>query len=73
MEICTANPGFDVDLHTETTVVALTSIISSGSTKARENEAERTSVVGDALLVRTIDRWFCTGSYTVGGRKLLNP
>lgn len=73
VEICTAIPGFDVDLYVETTVLSLTSIITARSTIAREVEAERTYISGDRLLARTMDRWMCTGSYKVDGRQMLSP
>jgi DNA-binding HxlR family transcriptional regulator len=73
VEVCTAIPGFDVDLFVETTIMSLTSIITARSTIAREIEAERTYLSGDALLMRTMDRWMCTGSYRVEGRQLLCP
>lgn len=57
IEICTAIPGFDVDLYIETDKVSLTSIILSRTTIARELEAGRLYLSGNAALARTMDRW----------------
>jgi DNA-binding HxlR family transcriptional regulator len=57
VEICSSIPGFDVDLYIETDKVSLTSIILSRTTISREVDAGRLFLSGDALLVRTMDRW----------------
>jgi hypothetical protein len=57
VEICSTIPGFDVDLFVETEKVSLTSIILSRTTIARELDAGRLFMSGDAVLTRTMDRW----------------
>ncbi len=58
VEICSAIPGFDVDLYIETDRISLCSILLSRTTISRELEAGRLFLSGDALLTRTMDRWF---------------
>jgi DNA-binding HxlR family transcriptional regulator len=57
VQICSSIPGFEVDLWVETTVASLSAVILARSTVAREIEAERMFVTGDALLARTMQRW----------------
>jgi DNA-binding HxlR family transcriptional regulator len=57
VEICTSIPGFDVDLYVETDCVSLSAIILSRTTISRELDAGRMFLSGDALLVRTMDKW----------------
>ena len=59
-EICTAIPGYDIDLYVETTVRSLSAILLARSTVAREIEAGRLFLSGDALLARTMQRWIST-------------
>ena len=58
VEICTTIPDYDVDLFIETNRMSLSSIILSRTTIARELEAGRLFLTGDAILSRTMDRWF---------------
>jgi len=57
IEICSTIPGFDIDLYIETDRVSLSSIILSRTTIARELDAGRLFLSGDAVLTRTMDRW----------------
>lgn len=57
LEICSAIPDYDVDLYVETNKVSLCSVILARTTIAREREAGRMFLSGDAFLVRTMDRW----------------
>lgn len=57
VEICSVIPGFDVDLFVETDRISLSSIILSRTTIARELDAGRLFLSGDAVLARTMDRW----------------
>lgn len=56
-EICSAIPGFDVDLFVETDKLSFTAILLSRTTIARELDEGRLFLSGDALLARTMDRW----------------
>ena len=58
IEICSTIPDFEVDLFIETNVMSLSSIILGRTTIARELEEERLFISGDAILSRTMDRWF---------------
>lgn len=57
LEICTAIPDFDVDLYIETSSVSLGAILLSRSTIAKEIDSGRLFLSGDALLIKTMDRW----------------
>ncbi|NKB50955.1 MAG: transcriptional regulator [Rhizobiaceae bacterium] len=58
IEICAAIPDFEIDLFIETNCMSLSSILLSRTTIARELEAGRLFLGGDAMLSRTMDRWF---------------
>lgn len=57
-EICTTIPGYDVDLFIETNCMSLSSIILNRTTIARELENGRLFLGGDAMIARTMNRWF---------------
>ncbi|MFN0113638.1 MAG: winged helix-turn-helix transcriptional regulator [Paracoccaceae bacterium] len=57
-DICTTDPGTDVDLYVETTAVSLAAVMLGRSTIAREVDEERLFLSGDPQLIRTIDDWF---------------
>lgn len=58
IEICTSIPDYEVDLFIETNRMSLSSIILSRTTIARELEEGRLYLSGDAILSRTMNRWF---------------
>lgn len=58
VEICSSNPAQEVDLFIETNRISLSSIILSRTTIAREIEEGRLFLSGDAILSRTMHRWF---------------
>jgi DNA-binding HxlR family transcriptional regulator len=58
IEICSAIPDYEPDLFIETNCMSLSSIILSRTTIARELEAGRLFLSGDAMIARTMDRWF---------------
>jgi len=58
IEICTSIPDYEVDLFIETNCMSLSSIVLSRTTIAREMEEGRLFLSGDAILSRTVDRWF---------------
>lgn len=62
-EICIEIPAVDVDLYIETTKVSWNAIYYGRSTVAREIDAERLFLAGDALLIRTIERWLPRSTY----------
>ena len=58
IEICATPPSSEVDLFIETNCMSLSSIILSRSTIDRELEEGRLFLSGDAILSRTMNRWF---------------
>jgi DNA-binding HxlR family transcriptional regulator len=58
IEICVAIPEFDIDLFIETNLMSLSSIVLSRTTIAREIDRGRLFLSGDAMISRTMDRWF---------------
>lgn len=56
-ELCVYDPGLDVNLFVETTVVALGGIIMGRTTFEREIDRGSLFLSGDARLVRTIAQW----------------
>lgn len=71
-EVCVAMPDFDVDLYVELTKVSLSAIFYGRSTVAREVDAGRMYVTGDALLQRTIQQWLPRSYYaTIEGIRML--
>lgn len=58
VEICVTIPNYDIDLFIETNRISLSSIILSRSTIDRELAEGRLFLSGDAILSRTMDRWF---------------
>ena len=59
-ELCSLDPGRDVDLYIETGVVSLGAIIEGRSTIAREKERGGLFLSGDPGLARSMDRWLRT-------------
>ena len=58
IEICVTAPSSEVDLYIEASCISLSSIVLSRTTIARELDAGRLFLSGDAMLSRTMDRWF---------------
>lgn len=56
-EMCTYDPGFDVDLYVETNLTSFGAIIYARSTVEREKEAGALFLSGDPRLARTMERW----------------
>ncbi|MBV7393822.1 winged helix-turn-helix transcriptional regulator [Mameliella sediminis] len=57
VEICSTNPGHEVDLFVETDRVSFASILLSRTTIPRELDEGRLFLSGNALLARTMDKW----------------
>ena len=62
-ELCTADPGQDIDLYIETTSVALGGILMGRTTMARETKKGSFFLSGSAGLARTIGRWMPLSPY----------
>jgi len=56
-EMCTNDPGLDVDLYIETTVEAFGGILMGRTKMEQETERGTFFLSGDARLVRTIGQW----------------
>jgi len=63
LELCIDPPGSEVDLFVETSQLSLNAIFFGRSTFARETAAGRFFMTGDAVLERSIERWFPRSSY----------
>ena len=63
VEVCSAIPGFDIDLFVETTTVSLLGILLGRTTIAREQDLGALFLSGDRVLARTMDRWLLKSSY----------
>ncbi len=59
-ELCSLDPGRDVDLYVETGLVALGAIIEGRSSIEREKERGGLFLSGDPGLARSMDRWLRT-------------
>jgi DNA-binding HxlR family transcriptional regulator len=59
-ELCSVDPGRDVDLYVETGVVSLGAIIEGRSSIEREKERGGLFLSGDPGLARSMDRWLRT-------------
>lgn len=64
LELCTSDPGFDVDLFFETTAVALGGALTGRTSFPREMEKSSIFLSGNARLIKTIDRWLPGSGYT---------
>jgi DNA-binding HxlR family transcriptional regulator len=62
-ELCSLDPGRDVDLYIETSVVSLGAIIEGRSSIDREKERGGLFLSGDPGLARSMDRWLRTSVY----------
>jgi DNA-binding HxlR family transcriptional regulator len=58
VEVCVSIPDYEIDLFIETNCLSLSSIILSRTSIARELEEGRLFLSGDAMISRTMDRWF---------------
>jgi DNA-binding HxlR family transcriptional regulator len=62
-ELCSLDPGRDVDLYVETGVVSLGAIIEGRSSIEREKERGGLFLSGDPGLARSMDRWLRASVY----------
>ena len=62
-ELCSLDPGRDVDLYIETGVVSLGAILEGRSSIEHEKERGRLFLSGDPGLARSMDRWLRTSVY----------
>ena len=62
-ELCSLDPGRDIDLYVETGVVSLGAILEGRSSIEREKERGGLFLSGDPRLARGMDRWLRTSVY----------
>ncbi|WJI66625.1 MULTISPECIES: hypothetical protein [unclassified Mesorhizobium] len=62
-ELCSLDPGRDVDLYVETGVVSLGAILEGRSSIEREKERGGLFLIGDPGLARSMDRWLRISVY----------
>ena len=62
-ELCSLDPGRDVDLYVETGVVSLGAILEGRSSIEREKQRGRLFLSGDPGLARSMDRWLRTSAW----------
>ena len=58
VEICATIPDYNIDLFIETNLMSLSSILLSRTTIDREVANDRLFLSGDAMISRTMNRWF---------------
>ncbi len=57
VDLCSADPGFDVDLFVESDLKTMTKIWMGLTSVAAEEAADRLSLIGDAALKRSMPTW----------------
>jgi DNA-binding HxlR family transcriptional regulator len=57
VDLCLADPGFDVDLYVDTQVPVLTGVLFGRYSLSREIEQERIRLIGAPRISRTIGKW----------------
>lgn len=63
VDLCMADPGFEVDLYIEVESKALASVWMGYSSTQSELSHDRIRLVGDSVIARTIDKWLVKISY----------
>lgn len=57
VDLCSANPGFDVDLYVKSALRSLTAVWMGHSTVRREVEDGEIELIGDKALARSMQQW----------------
>lgn len=74
VEICSEDPGLEVDLYIETTVAALTAVSTGRAELSREQASGTIFISGDPGLARTAKAWLPRSEYAgVEGIKTVEP
>lgn len=63
VDLCMADPGFDVDLFVEADSKAMTSVWMGYTSWQAEISRDRIFLSGDSLLIKTIDRWLVKSDF----------
>jgi DNA-binding HxlR family transcriptional regulator len=69
VDLCSVDPGFDVDLYVTGSLRAMTSVWMGVSTLAREIEREAVDIQGDAAIARDIQKWLGFSVFAVEKRR----
>jgi DNA-binding HxlR family transcriptional regulator len=57
VDLCSTNPGFDIDLYVKSTLRSMTAIWMGLTTVAKEVEAGHVELIGDTEVARSMQRW----------------
>lgn len=57
VDLCSTNPGFEVDLYVSSALRTMTAIWMGMTTVAKEVEAGRVELIGDADIARSMQKW----------------
>ena len=57
VDLCTANPGFEIDLYVTSPLRSMTAIWMGFTTVAAEAEAGHLELIGDAEIAKSMQRW----------------
>jgi DNA-binding HxlR family transcriptional regulator len=57
VDLCAANPGFEVDLYVKSSLRSMTAIWMGFSTVAKEVDAGQVELIGDAEISKSMQRW----------------
>jgi len=63
VDLCMSDPGFEVDLYIETKSEALAKVWMGYSSMRSEVAKDHIRLIGDSLLLRTIEKWFMKISF----------
>lgn len=63
VDLCSVNPGFDVDLYISTSLRTMTEIWMGYTTVAKAKEANILSTTGSKELEKSISSWFCLSPF----------
>jgi hypothetical protein len=63
VELCLTDPRFDVDLYIEASLRAMTSYWIGYSSLHSEMSKDHIRLIGNQLLIRTIDKWLVRSSF----------
>jgi DNA-binding HxlR family transcriptional regulator len=58
IDLCSVDPGFDVDLYVSSTLRSMTAVWMGHATLKAEIDARRINLTGDKTLVRSMHGWF---------------
>jgi hypothetical protein len=57
VDLCSTNPGFDIDLYVRSSLRSMTAIWMGFTTVTKEMEAGQVELIGDAEVARSMQRW----------------